>query len=123
LFATGEITITQQIPITKAIGALVQAADYFRGDSVAFCVPCPAALLILLINSINDFCIVEKQRPTLRKVHDKLRKTIDFQGCISTLKKIILKLGFSWKETKDNRHVEMISMGILPVLPLYNRPV
>jgi hypothetical protein len=50
LFDTGEITLTQQFSITKTIGALVQAADYFRGESVAFCVPCSAALLILLIN-------------------------------------------------------------------------
>jgi hypothetical protein len=59
----------------------------------------------------------------LRKVRDKLRKTFDFQRCISTLKEIILKLGISWKKTKNNRYVEMISMRILPVLPLYNRPV
>jgi hypothetical protein len=37
---------------------------------------------------IKDFYRVEKQRPALRKVHEKLRKTLDFQGCISTLKKI-----------------------------------
>jgi hypothetical protein len=41
--------MTQQISITKTSGAIVRAAHYFRGESVAFCVPCPAALLILLI--------------------------------------------------------------------------
>jgi hypothetical protein len=123
LFATGEITIRQQISRTKTIGPLVQAADYFRGESVAFCVSCPAALLTLLINSINNFYIVEKQISTLGKVHDNLRKTLDFQGCISTLKKIILKLGLRWKKTKNNRHVEIISIRILSVLPLCNRPV
>jgi hypothetical protein len=46
--------MTQQIPITKATGALVQAADHFRGESVVFCVPCPVALLILLNNKFNS---------------------------------------------------------------------
>jgi hypothetical protein len=50
LFATREITITQQISVTKTTDALVQATHYFRGESVAFCVPCTAAVLILLIN-------------------------------------------------------------------------
>jgi hypothetical protein len=44
LFATGEISIT------KTTGALVQAANYFRGKSVTYCVRCPAAHLILLIS-------------------------------------------------------------------------
>jgi hypothetical protein len=48
----------------------------------------------VLRRTINDFYIVEKQRPALKK-------TLDFQGCICTLKKIILKLGFRWKKTKN----------------------
>jgi hypothetical protein len=40
----------------------------------------------VVLRTINDFYIVEKQRPTLKKVHEKLKKTLDFQGCISTLK-------------------------------------
>ena len=55
--------------------------------------------------TFNDFYIVEKRRPTLKKVHEKLKKTLDFQGCISTLKKIIFKLGFCWKKTKNNRQM------------------
>jgi hypothetical protein len=39
-----------QISITKTTGALVQAAHYFQGKSVAFCVPRMEAILTVLIN-------------------------------------------------------------------------
>jgi hypothetical protein len=59
----------------------------------------------LVRGTINDFHIVEKQRPAPRNGQKTLRKTIVFQGCTSTLKKIILKLGLNWKKTKNNRMI------------------
>jgi hypothetical protein len=43
--------MTQQISIPKTTDAVVQAADYFRGEFVAFGVTCTVALLILLIQT------------------------------------------------------------------------
>lgn len=55
--------------------------------------------------TVNDFYLVEKERPTLKKIHSKLKSSINFDGSITTLRKILKTLGFKWKKTRNNRQI------------------
>ena len=55
--------------------------------------------------TVNDFYITDKERPTLKKVHASLTKSISFDGSLNTLRKILLTLGFKWRKTRNNRKV------------------
>lgn len=57
--------------------------------------------------TVHNFYITNKERPTVNKVLCKLKDSINFQGSASTLRKILLKLGFRWKKTKQNRQILM----------------
>ena len=87
------------------------------GESVSFTTPhkerprrSPKATLdnfneAVVRRAVNDFYIVEKQRPTLKKIHRELKSLINFDGSISTLSKILKTLGFKWKKTRTNRQI------------------
>lgn len=57
--------------------------------------------------TVNDYYIVEKERPTLKKIHEKLKQSIEFKGSQSTLRTILKRMGFRWKKTKNNRQILM----------------
>lgn len=62
---------------------------------------------------IHNFYIIKKRVPTLKGIHNKiLQSGIDFKGGLSTLGKIIKKLGFRWCNTVDKRKVLMESYDI-----------
>ncbi|CAF4878539.1 uncharacterized protein LOC125061772 [Pieris napi] len=57
--------------------------------------------------TIHDFHITNKEIPTLKTLHAKLKEDIDYKGCVSTLRKHVMSLGFNWKQTEDNRKLLM----------------
>lgn len=61
----------------------------------------------LLRRKIHDFHITEKQVPTVKKIYNKFCEETGYQGCASSLKKEIKKLGFHWRKTKSNRKILM----------------
>ena len=56
-------------------------------------------------NKIQEFCIVCRQLPTLKSLHEVLKTDVDFPGSLNLLRKEVLNLGYGWKRTKDNRKV------------------
>lgn len=73
--------------------------------------------------TINNFYIEEKQRPTLKKIHSRLKEKIDFQGSISTLRKIILHIGFRWRKTRNNRKILVEQQRIKSLRCAYLRSI
>lgn len=57
--------------------------------------------------TIYNFHLTQKEFPTLKVLHAKLKEDIDYQAGISTLRKQIKCLGFKWKKTEDNRRILM----------------
>ncbi|CAK1600804.1 unnamed protein product [Parnassius mnemosyne] len=55
--------------------------------------------------TIQEFYIVHKQIPTLPKIRSILNEKLGFDGCLSTLRKLLRKLGFTWRKTDNNRKV------------------
>ena len=56
-------------------------------------------------HKVMEFYTVRKQLPTLRNLHQELTKDIKFPGSIETLRRMMHRLGYRWKKTKDNRKV------------------
>jgi hypothetical protein len=52
---------------------------------------------------VYDLYTQEETVPTVRKLHTKLRETINFKGGSSSQKLILRKVGFKWKKTRNNR--------------------
>ncbi|XP_050312224.1 uncharacterized protein LOC126747544 [Anthonomus grandis grandis] len=63
---------------------------------------------------VYDFYIVEKRRPTLKLILQKLLDRAIIQEPISTptLSKLLKKIGFRWTKTEDNRKALMESYDI-----------
>ncbi|KAJ8947626.1 hypothetical protein NQ318_002638 [Aromia moschata] len=57
----------------------------------------------LLRRTIINFHVTEKQVPTLPRIYNKFRESIDYQGCQDTLRKEVKLLGFRWKKFETNR--------------------
>lgn len=53
--------------------------------------------------TIYNFHLVQHTFPTLKKLLEVLKESINFKGGISTLRKIIRRLGFRWKKTQNNK--------------------
>lgn len=54
---------------------------------------------------IHNFHKTEKELPTIKKLLNKIRSDINFQGCATSLRQIIKELGFKWKTTENNRKI------------------
>ncbi|XP_050293523.1 uncharacterized protein LOC126734047 [Anthonomus grandis grandis] len=63
---------------------------------------------------VNDFYIVEKRRPTLKLILQKIidRSVIHEPMSIPSLAKLLKSIGFRWKKTDDNRKALMESYDI-----------
>ncbi|XP_045485798.1 uncharacterized protein LOC123689511 [Pieris rapae] len=72
----------------------------------------------LTVSDLDDFdlCVIRRKIqsyylnnsvPTLRKLHCDLKADINFKGSIESLRKILHKLGFSYKKNKSKRMVLM----------------
>jgi transposase len=55
--------------------------------------------------TVRNFYIEEKCVPTVKKVLEKLKETINFKGGSTSLKIILKEIGFRWVRTKDNRSI------------------
>lgn len=53
--------------------------------------------------TITNFQREYKQFSTLKALKRVLTEKINFDGCMETLRRIILDLGYEWKTTEDNR--------------------
>ncbi|KAG8275842.1 hypothetical protein J6590_077614 [Homalodisca vitripennis] len=49
------------------------------------------------------FHVTEEERPTLKGILRAMKERIQYQGSVSSLRKIILDLGFKWKRAENNR--------------------
>lgn len=54
---------------------------------------------------IHNFHITDKELPTIRKLKEKLKADLNFQGSETSLRKIVKSLGFRWKKTENNRKI------------------
>lgn len=55
--------------------------------------------------TIFYYYLQDKSLPTLNKILQKLKETINFRGSKTSLRTIIRNMGFRWKKTKSNRSV------------------
>ena len=53
-------------------------------------------------NTINQYYLTRKEVPTLRKLLLELRQSIDFTGCRETLRKVLINMGFEFKNILKN---------------------
>lgn len=56
-------------------------------------------------STIQNFHVVHKEIPTLAKLRTVLNEKIGFEGCLETLRQLLLKLGYKWRKTENNRKV------------------
>ena len=56
-------------------------------------------------NKVHEFYTVQRQLPTITNLHAALKEDISYPGSHSSLRHTLLKLGFKWKKTNDNRKV------------------
>lgn len=56
-------------------------------------------------STIQNFHVVHKEIPTLPKIKKVLNEKIGFSGCLKTVRKLLLKLGYKWRKTENNRKV------------------
>ena len=61
--------------------------------------------LTAIRNKVQEFYTNKKQMPTLRRLHEELKRDIQYPGGREHLRLILRDLGFSWKRTSDNRTV------------------
>lgn len=54
---------------------------------------------------VYQFYITEKRLPTAKLLRNSLREKIDFKGSEQSVRRILRKLGFSWKRTQNNRRI------------------
>lgn len=57
--------------------------------------------------TIHNFHVTDKQVPTMKILHEKLKTEINYPGGVTTLRKEVALLGFKWKRTEDNRRILM----------------
>lgn len=54
---------------------------------------------------VYEFYITEKRVPTLKLLQIALQEKINFTGCVESLRKILKKLGFTFRRAENNRRV------------------
>ncbi|XP_054260045.1 uncharacterized protein LOC128984729 [Macrosteles quadrilineatus] len=55
--------------------------------------------------TVYEFYITEKRLPTSKLLQNSLKEKLNFQGSQSSVRRILKKLGFSWKRTQNNRRI------------------
>ncbi|XP_045456694.1 uncharacterized protein LOC123666670 [Melitaea cinxia] len=56
-------------------------------------------------STVQNFHVVHKVIPTLANLRRVLNEKIGFEGCLETLRRLLLKLGYKWRKTENNRKV------------------
>lgn len=54
---------------------------------------------------VYEFYLTEKRLPTAKLLRNSLREKINFTGSEQSVRRILKKLGFSWKRTENNRRI------------------
>lgn len=57
----------------------------------------------IIRRTIQNFHIEHKVLPTLAKLQPVLREIIGFDGCLSTLRSLLIEMGYKWKKIDNNR--------------------
>jgi hypothetical protein len=47
-----------------------------------------------VLRIVHNFCLTEKQQPTLKAIHSKMCESTGYRGGISTLRMVLRKMGF-----------------------------
>lgn len=55
--------------------------------------------------AVYEFYISEKRLPTAKLLQNSLRDKINFRGSEQSVRRILKKLGFSWKRSENNRRI------------------
>lgn len=58
-------------------------------------------------STIHNFHITDKEVPTMKRIHEKLKTEINYPVSIWSLRTEVSLLGFKWKRTEDNRKILM----------------
>ncbi|KAK9739856.1 hypothetical protein QE152_g8648 [Popillia japonica] len=62
---------------------------------------------------VHNFYLTEQRRPMLKGIFNKLKENdISFQGGLSTLSKVVKRIGFKWKRSTDKRQILVESYDI-----------
>ncbi|XP_050497226.1 uncharacterized protein LOC126878514 [Diabrotica virgifera virgifera] len=54
-----------------------------------------------------DFCITQKQVPTVKRIYRTFAEEYNYSGSIESLRTVIRKMGFRWRKTRNNRKLLM----------------
>lgn len=57
----------------------------------------------IIRTTIQNFHIEHNELPTLAKLQSALREKIGFDGCLSTLRSLLIKMGYEWNKIENNR--------------------
>ena len=57
----------------------------------------------VIITPIYNFMTTGKTCPMLTKLHQILKSSVNFQGGLSSLRKVILNVAFKWKKIRNNK--------------------
>lgn len=52
---------------------------------------------------IHNFYITEKIVPTLKTIHSKFQNDVGYSGSVTSLRRILHKIGFTWKKNQDKQ--------------------
>lgn len=61
--------------------------------------------LCVVRRTVYDFYKIEKRVLTVALLQQRLKDSIGFKGCVSSLRKILQTMGFKWQSTKSNRRI------------------
>lgn len=61
--------------------------------------------VILVRSTIQNYHLEHHQFPTLLKLKIIFQEKLNYGGSISTLRTVLLKLGYKWRKAVDNRRV------------------
>ena len=54
---------------------------------------------------IHNFHNTENERVTSKRLHEKIVREIGFKESVSSCRRVIRRLGFRWRRSKDNRQI------------------
>lgn len=61
---------------------------------------------------VNNFYLVEKCLPTVKKIQQKMASEMNFQGSKTSVRRLLKRIGFRWRKTKTNKHILMESHDV-----------
>lgn len=87
----------------------------------------------LVRRTILDYATIYKIRPTMKAIFNKVKESGEFPGQLSTFRKFVHRLGFSWRKTTfdrkhlvekpEIRHLRIVYLREIRKFRLENRPI